>query len=313
MSNQPLLRVGSRGSALALWQTEHVIARLKALHPGLECELVIIKTQGDKILDVPLARIGDRGLFVKEIEEALFDGRIDFAVHSLKDLPTEQPEGLAIAVISERADARDCMVSSRYRSLAELPPDAVVGTSSLRRKAQLRARYPHWRFKDVRGNLQTRLEKLDRGEYDALILAVAGLERLGLGERIAERLAPETSLPAVGQGALAVECRADDARTRALLAPLDHADTRACVLAERSLLRELEGGCQVPIGAHATLQEGQIVLDAIVASLDGDQILHSRVSGPLDAPEPLGRQAASELLAQGVEPILQAIRATSLP
>lgn len=308
-----VIKVGSRGSQLALWQTEHVIAELKARHPGLECEITIIKTQGDKILDVPLARIGDRGLFVKEIEEALYAKQIDMAVHSLKDLPTEQPEGLAIAMISERADSRDCLVSLKYGSLSALPADAVIGTSSLRRKAQLRAAHPGWRFKDVRGNLQTRLQKLDRGDYDALILAVAGLARLGLDARIVERLAPEVCLPAVGQGALAVETRADDAELIGLLKPLDDAATRACVLAERSLLRQLEGGCQVPIGASATLEGGQLRLRGVVASLEGERVLRVDMQGPADAPEALGQAAAQALIDQGTDEILSAIRSTSLP
>lgn len=307
------LRVGSRGSALALWQTEHVIARLREHFPALACEVVIIKTQGDKILDVPLARIGDRGLFVKEIEEAMFDGRIDLAVHSLKDLPTEQPEGLVIGAVTARVDPRDCLVSPRYRSIFDLPAGAVVGTSSLRRKAQLRALRPTLAFKDVRGNLQTRLAKLDAGEYDALVLAAAGLDRLGLGDRIVERLAPGQCLPAVGQGALAIECRANDPQTLTYLRTLEDAATRACVTAERTLLRELEGGCQVPIGAHAVLEAGTLVLDALVASLDGERVLRTRVQGRPEAAEALGRAAATDLVAQGTDEILSAIRATSLP
>jgi hydroxymethylbilane synthase len=315
VTNRPnrKLVVGSRGSALALWQTEHVIAALKALHPGLEAEVVIIKTQGDKILDVPLARIGDRGLFVKEIEEALHAKTIDLAVHSLKDLPTEQPEGLAIAAVSAREDARDCLVSPKHAGLAALPDGAVVGTSSLRRKAQLAALNPSWTFKDVRGNLQTRLAKLDAGEYDALVLASAGLARLGLGDRIAERIETARCLPAVGQGALAVESRADDAEVLALLKPFEDPATRACVMAERALLRELEGGCQVPIGAHAVLKGETLALQALVAALDGSRVLRATVEGPVGEPEALGRRAAAELLAQGTDEILAAIRAISLP
>lgn len=310
--NRPI-KVGSRGSQLALWQTEHIVERLQALHPGLQCEIVIIKTQGDKILDVPLARIGDRGLFVKEIEEALFSREIDLAVHSLKDLPTQQPEGLTIAAVTERADPRDCLVSLKYPSLAALPANAVVGTSSLRRKAQLKAVYPGWIFKDVRGNLQTRLAKLDRGDYDALILATAGLSRLGLDARIVEFLTPDTCLPAVGQGALAVETRADDAEVLALLAPLEDAATRACVMAERSLLRELEGGCQVPIGANAVLTGDTLSLRGVVASLEGDRVLRVALEGPASEAEALGRRAAAELVAQGTDEILAAIRSISLP
>ena len=309
-----VLRLGSRGSALALWQTEHVAAALMQAHPGLRTEITIIKTQGDKILDVPLARIGDRGLFVKEIEEALLAGRIDAAVHSLKDLPTIQPAGLLIAAVMERADPRDCLVSPRFGSLAALPEGAVVGTSSLRRKAQLKARHPGLHFKDVRGNLQTRLAKLDAGEYDVLVLATAGLERLGIGvDRIRERLAPEDCLPAVGQGALAIECRADDAATRALLAPLEHGPTRTCVTAERALLRALEGGCQVPIAAHARLIGGQLVLKALVAAIEGDPIVQtSRAGDPAEA-DAIGRAAAEDLRAQGADAILAAIRDVTLP
>lgn len=308
-----VLRLGSRGSALALWQTEHVAAALQAAHPGLRTEIEIIKTQGDKILDVPLARIGDRGLFVKEIEEALLAGRIDAAVHSLKDLPTAQPEGLLIAAVSERADPRDCLVSAKFASLAELPDGAVVGTSSLRRKAQLKAHHPGLHFKDVRGNLQTRLGKLDAGEYDALVLAAAGLDRLALGDRIRERLAPDACLPAVGQGALAVECRAADDRVRALLAPLEHAATRACVTAERALLRSLEGGCQVPIAAHARHEGGVLVLLALVAALEGDPIVTTRVAGPAEEAEALGLAAAADLRVKGADGILAAIRDVTLP
>ncbi len=309
-----VLRLGSRGSALALWQTEHVADALKRAHPGLRTEVTIIRTQGDKILDVPLARIGDRGLFVKEIEEALLAGRIDAAVHSLKDLPTAQPDGLLIAAVLERVDPRDCLVSPRYGSLEELPDGAVVGTSSLRRKAQLKACRPGLHFKDVRGNLQTRLAKLDAGEYDALVLAAAGLDRLGLGEgRIRQRLAPEACLPAVGQGALAVECRAADDATRALLAHLEDAPTRACVTAERALLRALEGGCQVPIAAHARLIGDRLELAGLVAAIDGDPVIRTARSGdPADA-DALGRAAAEDLRDQGAEAILAAIRDVSLP
>lgn len=307
------VKVGSRGSALALWQTEFVMGKLKEAFPDATFELVIIKTQGDKILDVPLARIGDRGLFVKEIEEAMIDGRIDIAVHSLKDLPTAQPDGLTIGAVGSRVDPRDCLVSSKYASLAEIPDGAVIGTSSLRRKAQLKAVNGTWEFKDVRGNLQTRLEKLDRGEYDALVLATAGLARLGLDRRITERLATAVCLPAVGQGALAVECRANDQATLEMLQVLEDAGTRACVTAERTLLAELEGGCQVPIGAHAVLEGGTLKLEAMVASLEGDRQLRVTVDGPMADAEALGRRAAEELLAQGTEEILAAIRPISLP
>jgi hydroxymethylbilane synthase len=305
--------VGTRGSQLALWQADHVAAALQAAVPDLVLGREIIKTQGDKILDVPLARIGDRGLFVKEIEEALLAGRIDLAVHSLKDLPTAQPEKLTIACVMARVDARDCLVSPKYGSLAALPTDAVVGTSSLRRKAQLKARFPGWRFKDVRGNLQTRLEKLDRGEYDALILACAGLDRLGLGDRIAERLPFELCLPAVGQGALAVETREDDAELLGWLARLEDPVTRACITAERALLRELEGGCQVPIGAQATVEGTTLRLEGVVASLDGERVLRASAEGPAADAVDVGRRVAGELLRRGGDAILAQIRAAEAP
>ncbi|MEB3329816.1 MAG: hydroxymethylbilane synthase [Candidatus Sericytochromatia bacterium] len=306
--SEAVLRLGTRGSPLALWQTEHVAARLQAREPGLHVELVVIKTSGDKVLDVPLARIGDRGLFVKEIEEALLAGRVDVAVHSLKDLPTRQPEGLRIGAVLARADARDCLVSPRHASLDAMPAGAVIGTSSLRRRAQLQACFPGLRFEDVRGNLQTRLAKLDAGQYDALVLAVAGLERLGLQARVREPLPTDLSLPAVGQGALAVECRTTDTSTLARLAPLQDAATLAEVTAERSLLAALEGGCQVPIGAHARVAGATLVLDAMVASLDGSVILRARVAGDVAVADALGREAAEALHAQGAAAILAEVR-----
>nr|AHZ45636.1 porphobilinogen deaminase [uncultured bacterium] len=313
MGTTRLVRVGTRGSALARWQTDHVLAALAAAHPGLVAEVEVIKTQGDKVLDVPLSRIGDRGLFVKEIEEALSAGRIDLAVHSLKDLPTRQPDGLVIAAVMARADARDCLVSPRYGTLAGLPPDAVVGTSSLRRQAQLKARHPGWTFKDVRGNVQTRLDKLDRGEYDGLILATAGLDRLGLAGRIGEHLALADCLPAVGQGALAIETREADVGLREMLAALEDRDTRACVTAERALLRQLEGGCQVPIGAHAVVDGQALVLSGVVAALDGSRVVAADGRGGLDQAEALGREVAALLVARGGGAILAAVRAASLP
>lgn len=303
------LRIGTRGSALARWQSEHVASRIREAAPGREVELVVIQTQGDKILDVPLARIGDRGLFVKEIEAALLSGEVDLAVHSLKDMPTEQPEGLVLAAISERHDPRDAVVSRSRARLAKLPMGAVVGTSSLRRKAQLMAAFPNLAFKDVRGNVNTRLAKLDAGEYDALIMAKAGLERLGLGGRITEVLEHDVSLPAVGQGALAVETRADDAETRALVArAIADPVTTACTRAERALLAALEGGCQVPVAAHATAAGETLTLDALVASLDGSRILRVERQGPLAEPEALGREAADALLMAGAGVLLEAVR-----
>lgn len=308
------LRIGTRGSALARWQSEHVAERLRALDPTREVELVVIHTQGDKILDVPLARIGDRGLFVKEIEEALLRGEVDLAVHSLKDMPTAQPEGLVLAAISERHDPRDSVVSRHGGGLAALPPGAVVGTSSLRRRAQLMAAYPRLEFRDVRGNVNTRLAKLDAGDYDALIMAKAGLERLGLEGRITEVLGFEICLPAVGQGALAVETREADAETRGLVerAIADPATT-ACTRAERALLAALEGGCQVPIAAHAVPEGDGLALSALVASLDGSVLKRCVRVGPMGDPEALGRAAAADLLAQGAAAILDDVRAAAVP
>ncbi|MEB3197379.1 MAG: hydroxymethylbilane synthase [Candidatus Sericytochromatia bacterium] len=312
MTDAGHLRLGSRGSALALWQTRHVADALCRLHPGLTTEIVVIKTTGDKILDVPLARIGDRGLFVKEIEEALLAGTIDLAVHSLKDLPTQLPAGLSVAAVLPREDARDCVVSVRFAQLASMPAGTVVGTSSLRRRAQLQRAFPQLAFADVRGNLQTRLAKLERGEYDALVLAAAGLTRLDLAARITEYLPPDICLPAVGQGVLAVECRAADARVQQLLAPLEDGEARACVLAERSLLAALEGGCQVPIAAHATCHDGELHLTGLVAALTGSPCLRFSESGTTDAAVSLGQRVAQQLRAQGADELLEHVRRGAL-
>ncbi|MEB3284008.1 MAG: hydroxymethylbilane synthase [Candidatus Sericytochromatia bacterium] len=302
------LRFGTRGSPLALWQTEHVCERLRETFPALSIETVVIKTSGDKILDVPLARIGDRGLFVKEIEQALLANEIDVAVHSLKDLPTHTPPGLMIGAVMEREDPRDCLISERYACLAKMPPGAVVGTSSLRRRAQLQRAYPALRFEDVRGNLQTRLAKLDNGHYDALILAVAGLKRLGFEGRIREIISPSICLPAVGQGVLAVECRAEDIAVLDYLAPLENAATRACVTAERSFLSSLEGGCQVPIGAHARLEGDVIHLEGLVAALAGNPCLRDRARAPAASAVVLGETLAHTMKVHGAEKILQDAR-----
>src|ERR1019366_2637191 len=265
-----MLVIASRGSQLALWQARWVAAQLTAA--GHPCRIEIIKTTGDKITDVPLAKVGSKGLFTKEIEEALLDGRADLAVHSLKDLPTELPEGLVLAAVPEREDPRDAVVG---RKLAELPPGARVGTSSLRRAAQLRQLRPDLQVESVRGNLDTRLRKLDEGQYDAILLAAAGLKRLGWGDRIAEILAPEQMCPAVGQGALAIEKRARFEK----VALLDHADPHPAVMAERAVLAALGGGCQVPIGAYATVSEGHIRLLAIVAAPDGSRVIRAEADG----------------------------------
>jgi hydroxymethylbilane synthase len=293
-----MLVIASRGSQLALWQARWVAAQLSAA--GQECRIEIIRTTGDKITDVPLAKVGTKGLFTKEIEEALLDGRAHLAVHSLKDLPTELPEGLVLAAIPEREDPRDAMVG---RTLANLPLGAKVGTSSLRRAAQLRQLRPDLQVESIRGNLDTRLRKLDEGLYDAILLAAAGLKRLGWGDRIAEILSPEQMCPAVGQGALAIEARAgfDGAKM------LDHADTRTAVLAERGVLGALGGGCQVPIGAYATVSEGRVHILAIVAAPDGTQVIRAEAEGPAAEASLIGASLAAELLTRGARQILEAV------
>jgi hydroxymethylbilane synthase len=299
-----LLRIATRKSPLALWQAEFIRSELMRLHAGLQVELVTFTTQGDKILDTPLAKIGGKGLFVKELEVALLDGRADIAVHSMKDVPMEFPEGLALLAIGEREDPRDAFVSNQYATLESLPEGAVVGTSSLRRQCQLRHQRPDLVIRDLRGNVNTRLAKLDAGEYDALILASAGLKRLGFQARIRTEIAPEYSLPAVGQGALGIEARAGDARVAALIAPLDHAASALRVRAERAMNRRLQGGCQVPIAGYAELQDGELWLRALVGSVDGREIIRDELSGPRDNPEQLGEALADRLLAAGAGRIL---------
>jgi hydroxymethylbilane synthase len=301
------LRIATRKSPLALWQANFVKQQLELHHPGLQVTLVPMSTQGDKILDTPLAKIGGKGLFVKELEQAMLDGRADIAVHSMKDVPVDFPAGLGLAVICERDDPHDAFVSARYADVHELPQGAVVGTSSLRRQCQLRAQRPDLQIHDLRGNVNSRLAKLDAGDYDAIILAAAGLRRLDKADRIRALLPPELSLPANGQGAVGIECRLDDAETRALLAPLEHATTRYCVQAERAMNRKLQGGCQVPIGAYAVMKEDQIWLRGLVGSLDGQQIIRAEISGPKAQAEALGEQLAEQLLAQGAAAILHAV------
>lgn len=299
-----LLRIATRSSPLALWQAGYVRERLQTLHEGLRVELVPIRTQGDRILDTPLAKIGGKGLFVKELEQAMMAGDADIAVHSMKDVPMTLPEGFDLPVICEREDPRDAFVSNRYDSLDALPQGARVGTSSLRRSAQLRARRPDLDVISLRGNVQTRLGRLDAGEFDAILLAVAGLERLGLTDRIRERIAPEISLPAVGQGAIGIECRADDDATRALLAPLNHRDTWDVVITERAMNRRLEGGCQVPIAGYAELQGDNVMLRGLVASEDGRTVLRAEGIAPRGDGARLGRDLAERLLADGADAIL---------
>jgi hydroxymethylbilane synthase len=296
-----MLIIASRGSQLALWQARWVAARLA--ERGHECRIEIVKTTGDKITDVPLAKVGTKGLFTKEIEEALLEGRADLAVHSLKDLPTELPEGLVLAAIPGREDPRDAVAG---RPLAALPAGSRVGTSSLRRAAQLRKLRPDLVIESVRGNLDTRLRKLDEGQYDAILLAAAGLKRLGWERRIAEILPADAVCPAVGQGALAIETRARGAG-RDACAALDEADARAAVTAERAVLAALGGGCQVPIGAYAEMREGHLRLFAVVASPDGREIIRASSEGAPDAAEALGRALGAELLERGARAILEAV------
>ena len=302
-----LVRIATRKSALALWQANFVKAELEATHPGLQVELVPMSTQGDKILDTPLAKIGGKGLFVKELETAMLEGRADIAVHSMKDVPVDFPEGLMLHTICKREDPRDAFVSNRYQQLAELPQGAVVGTSSLRRQCQIKAMRPDLQIKDLRGNVNTRLAKLDAGEFDAIILASAGLIRLGFEARIASFLEVGISLPANGQGAVGIECRSDDLVVQQLLAPLEHQETRICVLAERAMNRKLQGGCQVPIGAFAVLQHNELWLRGLVGQLDGSEILRSEIKGEASQAEQLGTQLAEQLLALGADRILDAV------
>lgn len=302
------LVIASRESALAMWQAEHIRDRLRALYPQTSVEILGMTTQGDQILDVTLSKIGGKGLFVKELETALEDGRADLAVHSLKDVPMNMPEGFVLAAIGEREDPHDAFVSNQYENLAALPVGSVVGTSSLRRESQLRARFPHLKIEPLRGNVQTRLRKLDEGQYAAIILAAAGLKRLGLGARIRTLISSDDSLPAVGQGALGIECRADRADVIALLQPLHHPDTAACVLAERAMSRALSGSCQVPLGGFAEVQGGQkLRMRGFVATPDGARILRAEQLGGVAQPEALGDAVAQALLKQGAGEILAAL------
>ncbi|TAE57110.1 MAG: hydroxymethylbilane synthase [Nostocales cyanobacterium] len=304
------IRIGSRKSQLALVQTHWVREQLQKSYPDINFEVHTMSTQGDKILDVALAKIGDKGLFTKELELGMINKEIDFAVHSLKDLPTNLPEGLALAAITERENPADAVVfHEKYKgqTLETLPEGAVIGTSSLRRLAQLRNRYPHFTFKDVRGNLNTRMSKLDAGEYDALILAVAGLERLGMGDRVHQILSADISLHAVGQGALGIECRADDSDLITILKAIEHPQTRDRCLAERAFLRDLEGGCQVPIGVNTEIKGDNLTLTGIVASVDGQQLVKNTVTGSAKDAEKLGTELANTLRQQGATEILEKI------
>jgi len=310
--SRPVRRVviATRRSRLALWQAEHVKRRLEALYPALVVELLALSTKGDELLDVRLDKVGGKGLFVKELESALADGRADLAVHSMKDVPAELPSGFLLGAVLLREDPRDALVSERFAALEAMPAGAVLGTSSLRRAAQIAARFSRLRITTLRGNVETRLAKLDRGEYDAIILAAAGLKRLGLAGRIRALLEPAESLPAAGQGALGIECLERRAEILELVAPLADAATAACVRAERAVSRALGGSCTVPLGAYAELRRGRVWLQAVVAAPDGGRVARAEHEGAADAPEALGEQVAALLRARGAGEILSALQAS---
>ncbi|BAN36597.1 porphobilinogen deaminase [Sulfuricella denitrificans skB26] len=298
------ITIATRESALAMWQAHHIRQQLQALYPQIEIIILGMTTTGDQILDKTLSKIGGKGLFVKELEQAMQEGRADIAVHSLKDVPMVMPEGFVLAAIGEREDPRDAFVSNQFKNLEELPPGSVVGTSSLRRQCQIQARFPALKIESLRGNVQTRLRKLDEGQYAAIILAAAGLKRLGLGDRITSLLPPEQSLPAVGQGAIGIECRAGDDDLIALLASLNHTDTAACVTAERAMSRALAGSCQVPLGGFAEIADGVLRLRGFVSSVDGVRVVRSEVSGKPDEAEQIGKELAQRLIGMGADKIL---------
>ena len=302
--------IGTRASKLALWQAEWVKSELERMNPGLKVELNKIKTTGDKILDVPLAKVGGKGLFVKEIEEALLRGEADLAVHSMKDVPTEFPEGLHLAVICEREDPRDAFIAPvqgsafKVQSFGQLPAGAALGTSSLRRSSQLLSIRPDLRIVQLRGNLETRFRKLDEGQFDAMILAAAGVKRLGWAQRITEIIDPSVSLPAIGQGAIGIECRTGDGFINSLISSLNHKETSICVRAERALLKRLQGGCQVPIAAHAVIRAGRLVMDGLVGSVTGDRIIKEHLEGNIEDAETIGITLGEKLLSMGADKIL---------
>ncbi|MDR4516933.1 MAG: hydroxymethylbilane synthase [Nitrosomonas sp.] len=303
--------IASRESLLAMWQAKFIRQQLTQLYPQTEISILGMTTQGDQILDKSLSKIGGKGLFIKELEQALEDGRADIAVHSMKDMPMIVPEGFVLAAITEREDPRDAFVSNQYKSLDELPEGSIVGTSSLRRESQLRAQLPHLEIKPLRGNVQTRLRKLDEGQYAAIILAAAGLKRLALSERITALLSPEKSLPAVGQGALGIECREDRADLVAMLQPLHHQETAYCVKSERAMSRVLGGSCQIPLGAFAEMTNHGLKLRGFVASPDGKQMVNNELIGKPEAGEDMGKEMAQNLIAQGADKILAAIETNS--
>lgn len=298
------LIIGTRQSLLALWQSNHIASLLRKQYPDCQVTLKKIVTKGDRILDVPLAQIGGKGLFTKEIETELLDGTVDLAVHSLKDMPTVLPEGLCLTAITTRANVGDAFISNKYASFSELPQGAVLGTSSLRRKAQLLAVRPDLKIVDLRGNVDTRLRKLDEGQMDAIILAAAGLERLGHADRIREIIPTTVCLPAVGQGALAIECRSDNKEVREMLAFLNDLPTKQATDAERAFLGLIEGGCQVPIGVHAEVENNNVKIEAVIASLDGSKVLRNNITGPAVNAAELGRKLGQQMLAEGGEQIL---------
>ncbi|WJG09577.1 hydroxymethylbilane synthase [Aliiglaciecola sp. LCG003] len=303
--SQRVIRIATRKSALALWQAEYVKSELEKAHANLKVELVPMTTKGDVILDTPLAKVGGKGLFIKELEIAMQNGEADIAVHSMKDVPVEFPTGFGLHAICPRENPYDAFVSNQYNSIEQLPQGAIVGTSSLRRQVQIKALRPDLIIRDLRGNVNTRLAKLDEGQYDAIILAAAGLIRLGMPERIKQQIDSELSLPAVGQGAVGIECRNDDAELIALLQPLNHPDTAVCVIAERALNAKLQGGCQVPIGSFCELRDGQLHLRGLVGSVHGNGIISAQQSGQKTTPEILGEAVADSLLAQGADDFLK--------
>ena len=303
------ITIGTRGSRLALWQAEWVRAQIEHRFPGTEAALSIIKTQGDRILDVPLAQVGGKGLFVKEIESALLDGRVDVAVHSMKDMPAEIPDGLEIGAVPERETATDVLISRGGLPLREIAPGGVIGTSSLRRAAQIRHLRPDLTVVPLRGNVETRIAKLDAGDLAGIVLAAAGLKRLGLAARASEHLHPDVMLPAVGQGALCIEIRRDDPRIGPIVAALDHRDSRRAVMGERAFLRRLQGGCQVPIAGHARIDGPRLTLAGLVAGVDGTPLIAERLSGPAETAETIGMELAEILLGRGADEILQPFNA----
>lgn len=308
-SIEKTIRIATRKSPLALWQAEYVAQSLQQAFPNIQTELVTMVTRGDKILDAPLAKVGGKGLFVKELEQGMLEGIADIAVHSMKDVPVEFPEGLHLSAILQREDPRDAYVSNRYASLAELPANARIGTSSLRRQCQIKAQFPTAEILSLRGNVNTRLAKLDDNEYDAIILAAAGLKRLGMGERITATLAPEQSLPAIGQGAIGIECRIDDIEVNAFLQALHDESTSIRVNAERAMNARLNGGCQVPIAGFAEIVDGRLWLRGLVGSPDGEKMFRAERWGTLADTEELGTAVAEELLAQGADAILRELYA----